>query len=158
MKKNKINTWDSIQVIINWKSKNNKFFTSAHITNWIDPNETSALSDQKISIVGTKGRISCDQKNRGVVAVSTGNHGKGVAHAAKTLGIKALIFMSKMVPNYRRQAIEDLGAQVIIQGNNSDEADKIACNYAKENSMEMIHPFDDPLVISGQGTIGLEIQ
>jgi threonine dehydratase len=101
--------------------------------------------------------LSDNQKKKGVVAVSTGNHGKGVAHASKSLGIKALIFMSKMVPNYRRKAIEDLGAQVKIQGENSDEADKIANDYAKKNEMEMVHPFDDPYIIAGQGTIGLEM-
>ena len=76
--------------------------------------------------------LSENQKSKGVVAVSTGNHGKGVAYAAKILGIHSLIFMSKMVPQYRREAIEKLGAQVKIEGNNSDEADKIACDYAKK--------------------------
>mgnify|MGYP001357427740 CR=1 FL=1 len=101
--------------------------------------------------------LSMGQKNKGIVAVSTGNHGKGVAFASKKLGIKSLIFMSKLVPQHRRKAIEDLGAKVEIVGNTSDEADKFARDFAKANNIEMIHPFDDPLIIAGQGTIGLEI-
>ena len=67
-----------------------------------------------------------EQKQKGVIAVSTGNHGKGVAHAARVLDIKSTIFMSSMVPQYRKEAIEALGAKVEIIGNNSDEADLYA--------------------------------
>lgn len=70
LKNKNINTWDSIQVIIKWKSIKNEYFISSHFTNWIDPNESSALSDQKISIIGTKGRIVSDQKNRGMQIVA----------------------------------------------------------------------------------------
>ena len=98
-----------------------------------------------------------EQKNKGVVAVSTGNHGKGVAYAAKKLGIKSKIFMSDLVPPHRRIAIEDLGAEVIITGKNSDEADHNARDYASKNKIVLIHPFDDEQIIAGQGTIGLEM-
>ncbi|MBI28342.1 MAG: hydroxyectoine utilization dehydratase EutB [Pelagibacteraceae bacterium] len=101
--------------------------------------------------------LSADQKEKGVVAVSTGNHGKGVAYASNILKIKSLIFMSKLVPEYRKKAIEDLGAQVKIIGDNSDEADKYATDYAIKNNIEIIHPFDDLDIICGQGTIGLEM-
>jgi predicted dehydrogenase len=67
-----INTWDSIQVVIEW-SLNNRAFVSNHITNWIDPNKSSAMSDQRINIVGTKGRYLADQKNRGIEMVSDEN-------------------------------------------------------------------------------------
>ena len=69
LKSKKINTYDSIEVIIEWKSKN-ETFTSIISTNWIDPNNTSAMSDQKIKFVGTNGRIELDQKNRGVTSVT----------------------------------------------------------------------------------------
>ena len=101
--------------------------------------------------------LNDEQKKKGVIAVSTGNHGKGVAYAAKQLGIRSTIFMSNMVPDYRRKAIETLGAKVEIVGSNSDEADLYARNYSKKNDISLIHPFDDPMVIAGQGTIGLEM-
>ena len=98
-----------------------------------------------------------DQKQKGVIAVSTGNHGKGVAYAANILGIKSTIFMSSMVPQYRKEAIESLGAKVKIVGNNSDEADQYAKELAKKENITLIHPFDDEEIIAGQGTVGLEM-
>ena len=101
--------------------------------------------------------LTNEQKNKGVIAVSTGNHGKGVAHAAKQIGIKSTIFMSSMVPEHRKKAIESLGAKVEIIGNNSDEADLYAREFAKNNNITLVHPFDDLDVIAGQGTVGLEM-
>ena len=97
------------------------------------------------------------QKQKGVIAVSTGNHGKGVAYAAKILGIKSTIFMSSMVPLFRKKAIEALGAKVEIVGNNSDEADQYAKELAKKENITLVHPFDDEEIIAGQGTVGLEM-
>ncbi len=101
--------------------------------------------------------LSEEKKIKGVIAVSTGNHGKGVAYAAKQLGIKSKIFMSSLVPKHRCDAIRSLGALVEIVGTNSDEADLYARDYALKNSIELIHPFDDLKIIAGQGTIGLEM-
>ncbi len=101
--------------------------------------------------------LNDDQKKKGVIAVSTGNHGKGVAYASKQLGIESTIFMSNMVPDHRRKAIESLGAKVEIIGKNSDEADLYAREYSKKNNITLVHPFDDLMVIAGQGTIGLEM-
>ena len=101
--------------------------------------------------------LNDEQKKKGVIAVSTGNHGKGVAYASKQLNIQSTIFMSSMVPDHRRKAIESLGAKVKIVGSNSDEADLYAREYSKKNNIPLIHPFDDPMVIAGQGTIGLEM-
>ena len=98
-----------------------------------------------------------DQKQKGVIAVSTGNHGKGVAYAANILGIQSTIFMSSMVPIYRKEAIEALGAEVKIIGNNSDEADQYARELTKKKNITLIHPFDDEEIIAGQGTVGLEM-
>jgi predicted dehydrogenase len=70
LKSKKINTWDSIQVNIKWKRKDGGIFLSSHFQNWIDPNFSSSMSDQKINIVGTGGRYNSDQKNRGVQFVS----------------------------------------------------------------------------------------
>ena len=101
--------------------------------------------------------LNDEQKRKGVIAVSTGNHGKGVAYASKQLNIQSTIFMSNMVPDHRRKAIASLGAKVEIVGTNSDEADLFAREYSKKNDITLIHPFDDPMVIAGQGTIGLEM-
>ena len=101
--------------------------------------------------------LSKSEKEKGVIAVSTGNHGKGVAYASKVLGIKSTIYMSSMVPQYRRKAIENLGAKVEIVGQNSDEADLFAKNLANEKNISLIHPFDDEDIIIGQGTVGLEM-
>ena len=72
LKNRGINTWDSIQVVIVWNKKN-KEFVSTHLTNWIDSNKSTALSDQKINIVGTKGRYQADQKNRGISLTTDAN-------------------------------------------------------------------------------------
>jgi len=101
--------------------------------------------------------LNKDQKQKGVIAVSTGNHGKGVAYAANILGIKSTIFMSSMVPQFRKEAIEALDAKVKIVGNNSDEADQYARKLAKKENITLIHPFDDEEIIAGQGTVGLEM-
>ena len=101
--------------------------------------------------------LSENQKQKGVIAVSTGNHGKGVAYAANILGIKSTIFMSSMVPQFRKKAIEALGTKVKIIGNNSDEADQYARELAKKENITLIHPFDDEEIIAGQGTVGLEM-
>ena len=101
--------------------------------------------------------LSKEQKEKGVIAVSTGNHGKGVAYASSILGIKSTIYMSSMVPEYRKLAIESLGANVEIVGQNSDEADLYARNIAKNENITLVHPFDDEEIIIGQGTTGLEM-
>ena len=101
--------------------------------------------------------LSENQKQKGVIAVSTGNHGKGVAYAANILGIKSTIFMSSMVPQFRKEAIEALGAKVKIIGNNSDEVDKYVKELAKKENITLVHPFDDEEIIAGQGTVGLEM-
>ena len=101
--------------------------------------------------------LSEEQKTRGVIAVSTGNHGKGVAYASSLLGIKSTIYMSSMVPQYRKEAIESLGAKVEIIGSNSDEADLHAREVSKKENIILIHPFDDEDIIAGQGTVGLEM-
>ena len=101
--------------------------------------------------------LSNTEKKRGVVAVSTGNHGKGVAFASSLLGIKSTIYMSSMVPDYRKLAIEALGANVEIVGQNSDEADLHARDVSEKQNITLVHPFDDEDVIIGQGTTGLEM-
>ena len=94
---------------------------------------------------------------RGVVTVSTGNHGRAVAHAARRVGARAVVCMSELVPGNKREAIEGLGAEVRIVGRSQDEAEVEAQRLVREEQLMLVHPFDDPLVIAGQGTIGIEI-
>ncbi len=101
--------------------------------------------------------LTPEERSRGVVAVSTGNHGRGLAYAAGRLGVKAVICMSELVPDNKRQAIRDLGAEVCIHGRSQDEAQVEADRLVAEKGLVMVDPFDDPRVIAGQGTVGLEI-
>lgn len=101
--------------------------------------------------------LSDENKGRGVIAVSTGNHGRGVAFAAKALGIKCAVYMSELVPGVKVDAIRKLGAEVVIVGRSQDEAEIAAFERIEKDGLTYIHPFDDPHVIAGQGTVGLEI-
>lgn len=101
--------------------------------------------------------LSDAERARGVIAVSTGNHGRGVSAAAHRLGIRAVICMSDLVPDNKVQAIRDLGADVRIVGNSQDDAEVEARRLVDEEGLVWVSPFDDPFVIAGQGTIGLEL-
>lgn len=94
---------------------------------------------------------------KGVTAASAGNHAQGVAFGADLLGIGARIFMPENTPPQKVQATKDLGAEVVLTGANYDESCEAAQEDSRKNGTVFIHPFDDPLVIAGQGTIGLEI-
>ncbi len=103
-------------------------------------------------------RASGDEvRSRGFVTVSTGNHGRAVAHAARREGARAVVCMSELVPGNKREAIEGLGAEVRIVGRSQDEAEVEAQRLVREEQLTLVHPFDDPLVIAGQGTVGIEI-
>ncbi len=96
-------------------------------------------------------------KKCGVVAASAGNHAQGVAISAKHFGVKAIIIMPEAAPLSKVSGTKALGAEVVLKGNNFDEAYAYALEYAKDNNMSFIHPFDDELVQAGQGTIALEM-
>jgi threonine dehydratase len=94
---------------------------------------------------------------RGVISASAGNHAQGVALAARKRGIPALIVMPQTTAAIKVQAVLDLGAEVVLHGDIYDSAYDHALNLARERHMVFVHPFDDPDVIAGQGTIGVEI-
>jgi threonine dehydratase len=96
-------------------------------------------------------------RKRGVITFSTGNHGKAVAYVAGRSGIEATVCLSKHVPAYRGEAIRDLGATVVIEGDSQDEAEKHYQLLVQTQGYAPVVPFDDPLIIAGQGTISLEI-
>ena len=94
---------------------------------------------------------------KGVVAASAGNHAQGVALAAKRLGLSAIIVMPKTTPGIKIDAVKSYGAKTVLIGDNYDDACAYATEYASQQSLDFIHPYDDSDVIAGQGTIGLEI-
>ncbi|WP_292105300.1 hydroxyectoine utilization dehydratase EutB [Mesorhizobium sp.] len=101
--------------------------------------------------------LSPEDKTRGVVAASTGNHGRALAHAARLDGIRAVICMSRLVPDNKLDAIRRLGAEIRIVGNSQDDAQKEVEKLVAEQGLVMLPPFDHPDIIAGQGTLGLEI-
>jgi len=101
--------------------------------------------------------LPADRRESGVVAVSSGNHGRAVAYVAKALGIRATICLSARVPPFKVEAIAALGARVVVGGPDQDDAEAAARRLVADEGVTLIHPFDDPLVIAGQGTIGLEV-
>lgn len=93
----------------------------------------------------------------GVTCCSTGNHGRAVAYAARRLGLRAVICMSRLVPQAKVDGIRALGAEVAIVGDSQDEAGAESRRLAARDGLVEIPPFDHPAVIAGQGTIGLEL-
>ena len=97
------------------------------------------------------------QKQNGVVAASAGNHAQGLAFAAQYFGCEATIFMPEATPLTKVSGVKSYGAEVVLVGQNFDEAYECATRFATQNNKEFIHPFADDDVIAGQGTISLEI-
>jgi len=93
----------------------------------------------------------------GVTAVSTGNHGRGLAYSARQAGVPCIICMSELVPQNKLEGIRALGAETRIIGNSQDEAEIEARRLVNEEGYTMIPPFDHPHIIAGQGTLGLEM-
>jgi threonine dehydratase len=94
---------------------------------------------------------------RGVITASAGNHAQGIAFSADLLGVKATIFMPESTPPQKVQATREYGAEIVLAGRNYDEACAAALQAQRQTDALFVHPFDDPLVMAGQGTIGLEI-
>ncbi|MCT8760170.1 threonine ammonia-lyase, biosynthetic [Glaesserella parasuis] len=101
--------------------------------------------------------LSPAQKNAGVIAASAGNHAQGVALSAKHLGLRALIVMPQNTPSIKVDAVRGFGGEVLLHGANFDEAKAKAIELSQELNMTFVHPFDHPLVIAGQGSIGMEL-
>jgi threonine dehydratase len=98
-----------------------------------------------------------EEAARGVIAASAGNHAQGVAYHATKRGIRSLIVMPLTTPLVKVTATRDFGAEVLLHGANYDEAFAEAMRLCAEQGLTFIHPFDDPAVMAGQGTIGLEL-
>jgi threonine dehydratase len=102
-------------------------------------------------------QLSDDERQLGVVAASAGNHAQGVALSARELGVKATIFMPCTTPEIKVRAVEALGARIELSGDDYDDACEQAIAFSRESGGYFIHPFDNPDVIAGQGTLGIEI-
>ncbi len=102
-------------------------------------------------------QLTPEQLKRGVIAASAGNHAQGVALSAHKLGCKAVIVMPTTTPQIKIQAVASRGAKVVLFGDSYSDAYAHALELEKQNGMTFVHPYDDPDVIAGQGTIGMEI-
>ena len=101
--------------------------------------------------------LSDEERAKGLITASAGNHAQGVAYAAKCFGVKAVIVMPTTTPLIKVNRTKGYGAEVVLYGDVYDEACEKAYELAKENGYTFIHPFDDPAVATGQGTIAMEI-
>ena len=102
-------------------------------------------------------RLSEAERARGVVAASAGNHAQGVAFSANRLGIRAIIVMPQTTPEIKVDAVRALGAEVVLIGDRYAEAQRHSEQLAREAGLTPVHPFDDPLVMAGQGTVAVEL-
>ncbi len=102
-------------------------------------------------------QLPADKLAEGVIAASAGNHAQGVALAARRLGARAIIVMPVTTPKVKIDAVKARGGEVVLHGNTYDDAYTYARQLEAEKNLTFIHPFDDPDVIAGQGTIGMEI-
>lgn len=109
---------------------------------------------------GALNKLAClspQDARRGVIAASAGNHAQGVAHHAQRLGLPATIVMPTFTPQVKVERTRGFGAQVVLHGETFDEARAEASRRAQAEGLTFIHAFDDPLIIAGQGTVGLEM-
>ena len=101
--------------------------------------------------------LSAEERARGVISYSSGNHAQGVAYAARALGVKAIIVMPNNAPAIKREATRDLGAEIVTVGPGSDERMARAQELSAKHGYVIVPPYNDEKIIAGQGTMGLEI-
>ena len=101
--------------------------------------------------------LSAEERAKGLITASAGNHAQGVAYAAQVYGVKAVIVMPTTTPLIKVERTKGYGAEVVLYGNVYDEACAYAYELAEKEGYTFIHPFDDPAVATGQGTIAMEI-
>ena len=98
-----------------------------------------------------------EERSRGVIACSSGNHGRAVACVSEIVNVAATVCVPEWVDPVKRTAIQDHGAEAVLHGSTYDEAEERSYQIQQERGLVYVHPFDDPMVIAGQGTIGLEL-
>ena len=102
-------------------------------------------------------QLSKEERARGVIAMSAGNHAQGVAFHAERLGIRAVIVMPRFTPGVKVARTQGFGAEVILHGDTLDAASAHAQALAREEGLTFVHPFDDHAIMAGQGTLALEM-
>jgi threonine dehydratase len=102
-------------------------------------------------------QLSADERRRGVIAMSAGNHAQGVAYHAQRLGLRAVIVMPRFTPGVKIERTRGFGAEVVLHGDSLDESRAHALLLAEREGMVFVHPYDDEAIVAGQGTTGLEM-
>lgn len=102
-------------------------------------------------------QLSADERRRGVIAMSAGNHAQGVAYHAQRLGIRAVIVMPRFTPGVKIERTRGFGAEVVLHGDSLDESRAHALLLAEREGLVFVHPYDDEAIVAGQGTVGLEM-
>ena len=102
-------------------------------------------------------QLSPGERAAGVICSSAGNHGQGVALAGKAIGVRVVVVMPVTTPTIKVDAVRALGAEVVLHGMTYDDAYDHAQELVAAEGLTFVHPFDDPAVIAGQGTVGMEI-
>lgn len=102
-------------------------------------------------------QLSSDERRRGVIAMSAGNHAQGVAYHAQRLGIRSVIVMPRFTPGVKIERTRGFGAEIVLHGDTLDESRAHALLLAEHEGLVFIHPYDDEAIVAGQGTVGLEI-
>ncbi|MEO7339070.1 MAG: threonine ammonia-lyase [Caldimonas sp.] len=102
-------------------------------------------------------QLTADERSRGVLAVSAGNHAQAVAYHAERMGIAATIVMPRFAPSVKVERTRSFGASIVLEGDTFEDARARGLDIARERGLTMVHPYDDLAVIEGQGTVGLEM-
>jgi threonine dehydratase len=102
-------------------------------------------------------QLSLEERQRGVIAMSAGNHAQGVAYHAQRLGIRAVIVMPRFTPGVKIERTRGFGAEVVLHGDTLDESRTHALQMAQAQGLVFVHPYDDEAIVAGQGTVGLEM-
>ncbi len=102
-------------------------------------------------------QLTGDERQRGVIAMSAGNHAQGVAYHAQRLGIRAVIVMPRFTPGVKIERTRGFGAEVVLYGDTLDESHAHALLLAEREGLVFVHPYDDEAIVAGQGTVGLEM-
>ena len=102
-------------------------------------------------------QLSADERRRGVIAMSAGNHAQGVAYHAQRLGLRAVIVMPRFTPGVKIERTRGFGAEVVLHGDTLDEARTHALMLAEREGLVFVHPYDDEAIVAGQGTTGIEM-
>jgi threonine dehydratase len=127
-------------------------------TTWLKPESLQPVGAFKMRGAYNKlASLTDAERARGVVTYSSGNHAQAVARAARLLGAKAVICMPANAPRVKVEGVRRDGAEIVVTGNDSEERHQVALGLVRDRGLVMIEPYDDPAIIAGQGTTGLEI-